>query len=327
MDSKVKAEIRKLRQKWFPRWVIIDDGTKSSKERRFWNGQGLGRGTTGCDALRRQGCRSERIDSDPFHRLASPLIVQKPLSGFCHQSNLGSRRAFPASGIGQAGACFPCNFLSHNVPDRLQCSRSYGVPPYRGCIMSSSMPDTYFAPAARDAPGEFARKAWIIDQFPLLTEALDAVPVMTMIPQRQPPDRGGKLSGLPSPRCHRRRRYSAAPRRSRGLYSCEGRSGRGVARVNTASLAEPSMPSWRARNRMPPLQRNAGFWSRRPFGAAPLDLKVTATTESHRGGAVHRRRSGRHQPAEATRRSPENLLSRSAEHSRVRFQLRRTLVP
>ncbi len=47
MDSKVKAEIRKLRQKWFPRWVIIDDGTKSSKERRFWNGQGWVEGLRG----------------------------------------------------------------------------------------------------------------------------------------------------------------------------------------------------------------------------------------------------------------------------------------
>ncbi len=40
MDSKVKAEIRKLRQKQFPRWVIIDDSTKSPNERKYWNGQG-----------------------------------------------------------------------------------------------------------------------------------------------------------------------------------------------------------------------------------------------------------------------------------------------
>ncbi len=38
MDSKVKAEIRKLKQKQFSRWVIIDDGTKSPKDRMFWNG-------------------------------------------------------------------------------------------------------------------------------------------------------------------------------------------------------------------------------------------------------------------------------------------------
>jgi len=38
MTSKVRPEIRRVGSKQFPRWVIIDDGTKVPSERRLWNG-------------------------------------------------------------------------------------------------------------------------------------------------------------------------------------------------------------------------------------------------------------------------------------------------
>ena len=38
MTSKVKPEVRRVGPKQFPRWVIIDDGTKVPSQRRFWNG-------------------------------------------------------------------------------------------------------------------------------------------------------------------------------------------------------------------------------------------------------------------------------------------------
>ena len=37
MTSKVKPEVRRVGPKQFPRWVIIDDGTKVRTRRRFWN--------------------------------------------------------------------------------------------------------------------------------------------------------------------------------------------------------------------------------------------------------------------------------------------------
>ena len=40
MTSKVKPEVRTVGSKQFPRWVIIDDGTKVPTQRRFWNGTG-----------------------------------------------------------------------------------------------------------------------------------------------------------------------------------------------------------------------------------------------------------------------------------------------
>lgn len=39
MESKVNAEIRRLRQDRFYRWVIIDDHTKPPRKRKFWNGE------------------------------------------------------------------------------------------------------------------------------------------------------------------------------------------------------------------------------------------------------------------------------------------------
>jgi hypothetical protein len=40
MNSKVKPEVRRVGPDKFPRWVIIDDGTKVPTQRRFWNGTG-----------------------------------------------------------------------------------------------------------------------------------------------------------------------------------------------------------------------------------------------------------------------------------------------
>lgn len=39
MESNARAEIRRLKQDRFPRWVIIDDADKPSADRRFWSGQ------------------------------------------------------------------------------------------------------------------------------------------------------------------------------------------------------------------------------------------------------------------------------------------------
>jgi hypothetical protein len=39
MTSKVRPEIRRIGLKQFPRWVIIDDGTKMPSQRKFWNGE------------------------------------------------------------------------------------------------------------------------------------------------------------------------------------------------------------------------------------------------------------------------------------------------
>jgi hypothetical protein len=38
MTSKVKPEVRRVGPKQFPRWVIIDDGTRVPGQRSFWNG-------------------------------------------------------------------------------------------------------------------------------------------------------------------------------------------------------------------------------------------------------------------------------------------------
>jgi hypothetical protein len=40
MTSKVRPEVRRVGPKQFPRWVIIDDGTKVPSQRKFWNGEG-----------------------------------------------------------------------------------------------------------------------------------------------------------------------------------------------------------------------------------------------------------------------------------------------
>lgn len=45
-------------------------------------------------------------------------------------------------------------------------------------------PATHFAPAGRDTPCEIRRKAEIIDRVPLLSRALDAMPGMVMILNR-----------------------------------------------------------------------------------------------------------------------------------------------
>jgi len=45
----------------------------------------------------------------------------------------------------------------------------------------SDLPQTYFAPAGRDAPDEFAKKVEIVQRNPLLTAALNAIPGMVMI--------------------------------------------------------------------------------------------------------------------------------------------------
>jgi signal transduction histidine kinase len=47
--------------------------------------------------------------------------------------------------------------------------------------MVNETPDTYFAPAGRDTPGDFSRKQEIVKNSPLLTAALNAIPGMVMI--------------------------------------------------------------------------------------------------------------------------------------------------
>lgn len=37
MTSKVRPEVRRIGSKQFPRWVIIEGGTKVPSERRFWS--------------------------------------------------------------------------------------------------------------------------------------------------------------------------------------------------------------------------------------------------------------------------------------------------
>ena len=46
---------------------------------------------------------------------------------------------------------------------------------------SSHVPETYFAPAGRDAPEDFARKVEIVRNSPLLNAFLNAIPGMVMI--------------------------------------------------------------------------------------------------------------------------------------------------
>ncbi len=46
---------------------------------------------------------------------------------------------------------------------------------------SSDVPETYFAPAGRNTPEDFARKVEIVRNSPLLTASLDAIPGMVMI--------------------------------------------------------------------------------------------------------------------------------------------------
>ena len=52
---------------------------------------------------------------------------------------------------------------------------------------SSHVPETYFAPAGRDTPEDFARKVEIVRNSPLLNAFLNAIPGRTRMPN---PDRG-----------------------------------------------------------------------------------------------------------------------------------------
>jgi nitrogen-specific signal transduction histidine kinase len=59
-------------------------------------------------------------------------------------------------------------------PDQLDSNSLHVLPPLPPA-------KTYFAPAGRDTPAEFYRKAAIIERLPLLKNALDAMPNMVMI--------------------------------------------------------------------------------------------------------------------------------------------------
>lgn len=48
-------------------------------------------------------------------------------------------------------------------------------------VSRSPHPSTYFAPAGRDAHGEFARKAAVVESVPMLQQAIDAMPNMVLI--------------------------------------------------------------------------------------------------------------------------------------------------
>ncbi len=142
--------------------------------------------------------------------------------------------------------------------------------------MSSSMPDTYFAPAARDAPGEFARKAWIIDQFPLLTEALDAVPVMTMILNGNRQIVAANSAVYQALGAIAEDVIQQRPGEAVGcIRAKEGPGGCGTSKHCVTCGAVHAILESQEQNA--PVTEECRILVETPFGAAPLDLKVTAT--------------------------------------------------
>ena len=142
---------------------------------------------------------------------------------------------------------------------------------------SSPLPLTYFATPGRDTKDDFARKAAIVRNSTLLTAALDAIPGMVMILNQH---RQIVAVNRAMVRVLEMASDDLLEKRLGEVIGCvrpRGRTRMDAGRVAIVSLAEPSMPSWKARRRTPRSSANAASSRNRPSGGGALDLRVAAT--------------------------------------------------
>ena len=121
---------------------------------------------------------------------------------------------------------------------------------------SSPLPLTYFAAPGRDTKDDFARKAAIVRNSTLLTAALDAIPGMVMILNQH---RQIVAVNRAMVRVLEMASDDLLEKRLGEVIGCvrPGKVPMVAGRVATVSLAEPSMPSWKASRRTPRSFANA----------------------------------------------------------------------
>jgi PAS domain-containing protein len=141
---------------------------------------------------------------------------------------------------------------------------------------SSREPATYFAPAGRDSPSEIRRKAAAVQEVPLLRQALDAMPTMVMIlnANRQIVAANATLLNVLD------KTIAEVVQRRPGeavgcIRSAKGPDGCGTAEhCATCGAVQAVLESQKEEQKV---VRECRILIETPEGAAPMDLRVTAT--------------------------------------------------